>query len=91
MSLHVAAFLAALIMTYLCCHPVLMFVRRGWFIKKQEVVNSLSERAKKKYIEAFLKRKTSYPIQEFEESTRRGTVVIGSLYPQSCWLSFCFF
>jgi hypothetical protein len=66
MLLHVAAFTAALIMTYLCCHPVLMFVRRGWFIKKQEVVNSLSEAAKKTYIEAFLKKKTSKPTADFE-------------------------
>jgi hypothetical protein len=44
-----------------------MFVWGGWFIKKQEVVNSLSEAAKKTYIKAFLKKKTSNPIAEFEK------------------------
>jgi hypothetical protein len=52
-------------MTYLCCHPVIAFVQRGWGIKRDEVVNSLSDTAKKIYLNAFLKQQTTNPSADF--------------------------
>jgi hypothetical protein len=51
---HIAACAAALLMTYLCCHPVLSFVRRGWEIKKQDILNGFSRVAKRHYLQSFL-------------------------------------
>jgi hypothetical protein len=63
---HISAALAALLMTFLACYPIIAFVQRGWAVKKQEVVNSLSECAKKIYLEAFLKQKVVDATNEFE-------------------------
>jgi hypothetical protein len=44
---------------------VIAFVRRGWAIKRHEVVNSLSDTAKKIYLKAFLKQQTTNPAADF--------------------------
>jgi hypothetical protein len=64
---HLAAVVAAVLMTYVCCHPVIAFVRRGWVIKRDEVVNSLSDNAKGIYLECFLKRATTTPAVDFAQ------------------------
>jgi hypothetical protein len=71
---HLAAALAAVLMSYLCCHPVIAFVRRGWAIKRSEVVQSLSDAAKKIYLEQFLKQQTDNPADDFKKiyDTRYG-------------------
>ena len=43
------AVFAALVLTYLCCHPVLAFIRRGWGIKKTDIFSSLNRAAKQAY------------------------------------------
>ena len=43
------AVFAALVLTYLCCHPVLAFIRRGWGIKKTDSFSSLNRAAKQAY------------------------------------------
>jgi hypothetical protein len=48
-----AALLSALVLTYLCCHPVFAFVRRGWRIKKEDIFSSLNSSAKQCYIKTF--------------------------------------
>jgi hypothetical protein len=55
---HFAAALAAALMTFLCCYPVIAYARRGWAVKRDEVVNSLSDTAKKIYLQVFFKRET---------------------------------
>ncbi len=43
------AVFAALVLTYLCCHSVLAFIRRGWGIKKTDIFSSLNRAAKQAY------------------------------------------
>jgi hypothetical protein len=53
--LHLAAVVGAAALTYLCIHPILSFVRRGWVIKREEVMASLDTEAKLLYLKMFLK------------------------------------
>jgi hypothetical protein len=62
---HIAALIAAMLATYVACYPVVAFVRRGWAIKRGEVVSSLSENAKKLYLEVCLNKQPKDPETEF--------------------------
>lgn len=68
---HLAAAAAALMMTYLACHPILSFIRRGWQIKKEDIASSLSTRAKAIYLSAFLKENADNPDNKFDEIYER--------------------
>ncbi len=63
---HAAAAMAAALMTYVCCHPVLSFARRGWNIRREDVFNSLSKKAKMIYLESFLNQSSTQPEVDFE-------------------------
>ena len=62
---HIAALLAAMLATYVACYPVVAFVRRGWAIKRGEVVSSLSANAKKLYLQVCLNKQPTDPEAEF--------------------------
>lgn len=55
---HLASVLAALLMTYLCVHPVVAFCKRGWNIKRTDILSSLDDEAKQLYLTTFLQRST---------------------------------
>jgi len=66
-QLHWASVAAALLLTYLACHPILAFARRGWAIKRDDVLSSLNDSAKTLYLQTFLKKNVSDPAQEFDQ------------------------
>jgi hypothetical protein len=41
-------------MTYLCIHPILAYIKRGWDIKKTDILSSLDDKAKPVYLKVFL-------------------------------------
>lgn len=43
---HAVAISAALVMTYVCFHPILFFVQRGWRIRHEDVLASPTREAK---------------------------------------------
>ena len=53
LAANIAALLSALALTYLCCHPIGAFHRRGWGIKKADIFSSLSISAKELYLKTF--------------------------------------
>lgn len=63
---HGFACLAALVITAACVYPILAFVRRGWWFKREEVLASLSDDAKKIYIKTFLKIDSNNPSKDFD-------------------------
>jgi hypothetical protein len=87
---HIAALIAALLATYVACYPVVAFVRRGWAIKRGEVVSSLSENAKKLYLEVCLNKQPKDPETEFNASTTRATAAIASSSLPRCSRWSCF-
>jgi hypothetical protein len=62
----VAAILATLIMTYLACHPILAFIRRGWVIKRQDILSSMNTDAKRLYLKTFLRLESKTPDDDFD-------------------------
>lgn len=60
------AILATLLSTYLACHPILAFIRRGWAIKRDDIVSSLNDNAKKLYLQTFLKEEAKNPRNDFD-------------------------
>ena len=71
---HVLSVPAALIMTWLACHPIFAFTRRGWWIKRDDILSSLNEAAKRQYLLTFLQRSPSDACRAFDElyETRYG-------------------
>ena len=55
---HLASVLVAALMTYLCVHPVLAFCRRGWNIKRTDILSSVDDEAKRLYLTTFLQPST---------------------------------
>jgi cation transport regulator ChaC len=63
---HLVAILAAVGMTYLSIHPILSFCRRGWQIKRADVLSSLNDEAKRRYLQFFLKQSSDNPAHAFD-------------------------
>jgi len=61
-----AAAIATLLMTYLACHPILAFVRRGWIIKRDDILSSMKTDAKRLYLKTFLKKSSKHPDADFD-------------------------
>ena len=66
LTLHLAALTSCLVATYLACHPILAFIRRGWAIKRDDILSSLDDRAKKLYLSTFLKQDLKNPREDFD-------------------------
>jgi hypothetical protein len=87
---HIAALIAAMLATYVACYPVVAFVRRGWAIKRGEVVSSLSENAKKLYLEVCLNSSPRTRKPSSTRSTTRATAAIASSSLPRCSRWSCF-
>jgi hypothetical protein len=75
-----AAILATLLMTYLACHPILAFTRRGWTIKREDILSSMNTNAKRLYLQTFLKRVPAIRTQISTACTHIGTAATGLSY-----------
>ncbi len=74
---NIAALLSALALTYLCCHPIGAFYRRGWGIKKADIFSSLSVQAKALYLKTFNVTGVTDPAKLSTRCVTSDTVVIG--------------
>jgi hypothetical protein len=63
---HGASLLAALTLTYLPCHPIATFLRRGWEIKRADIVGSFNNQAKKLYLKTFFNSDTTNADKDFD-------------------------
>jgi hypothetical protein len=67
LATNIAALLSTLALTYLCCHPIGAFRRRGWDIKKADIFSSLSVQAKMLYLKTFGFTDVTDPTSAFDE------------------------
>ncbi len=65
--LHLVSLVAAVAMTYLCAHPVLAFLRRGWEIRREDILSSLDDNAKTLYLESFLHQTVTDACKQFDK------------------------
>ncbi len=69
-AIHLLAASAATILIMLSSQPVLAFWRRGWHIKRQDVMSSLDERSKALYLQTFQDISPSDPSAAFDKLYR---------------------
>lgn len=65
-GLHTVSMLGSLVLTGVCCYPVVNFLTVGWRVKKESITSSFSTNAKKIYLASFLNRISKNPDTDFE-------------------------
>jgi hypothetical protein len=82
---HLASALAALLMAYLCVHPVVAFCKRGWNIKRTDILSSLDDEAKQLYLTTFLQSSTGQrrkPENGFIQTMKSGFIEMMTRPPE---------
>lgn len=89
-AIHGLAAGAALVLTWLCFQPIWAFLRRGWMIKRDDVMSSLDDEAKRMYLARFQNLSTDRPAEEFDRLYRFRYGRYRLYMPLSCLLLIVF-
>lgn len=64
---HLGSILAAVMLTTLRCYPIATFARRGWLIKRDDILDSFTTDAKALYLKTFLTVDSKEPAKAFDD------------------------